>query len=75
MTSPIFTAEQFDVGLRNKPMGQVNLVMLGLKHIRNGGSLTLASGLLNEDPIREGVSAAMVNGGVEVSRKRLVLRP
>lgn len=60
-----FTAQQFDVGLRNKLMGQVNLVMLGLEHIRDGGSFTLTSGLLNEDPIREGVSAAMVNGGVE----------
>jgi NAD(P)-dependent dehydrogenase (short-subunit alcohol dehydrogenase family) len=46
-------------------MGQVNLVMLGLKHIRDGGSFTLTSGLVNDDPIREGVSAAMVNGGIE----------
>jgi len=60
-----FTAAQFDVGLRDKLMGQVNLVMQGLKHIRDGGSFTLTSGLLNDDPIREGVSAAMVNGGLE----------
>ncbi|HWA46864.1 MAG TPA: short chain dehydrogenase [Dongiaceae bacterium] len=60
-----FTAEQFEVGLRNKLMGQVNLVMLGLKYIRDGGSFTLTSGLLNDDPIREGVSAALVNGGLE----------
>lgn len=60
-----FTAEQFEVGLRDKLMGQVNLVMLGLKHIRDGGSFTLTSGLLNDDPIREGASAAMVNGGLE----------
>ena len=60
-----FTAAQFEVGLRNKLMGQVNLVMLGLEHIRDGGSFTLTTGPLNEDPIREGVSAAMVNGGLE----------
>ena len=60
-----FTTEQFDIGLRNKLMGQVNLVMLGHKHIRDGGSFTLTSGLLNDDPIRVGVSAAMVNGAVE----------
>lgn len=60
-----FTAEQFDVGLRNKLMGQVNLVTLGLAHIRNNGSFTLTSGLLNDDPIRQGVSAALVNGGLE----------
>lgn len=60
-----FTAEQFNVGLRDKLMGQVNLVMLGLAHIRDGGSFTLTSGLLNDDPIRLGVSAAIVNGGLE----------
>ena len=60
-----FTAEQFEVGLRNKLMGQVNLVMAGLSRIRDGGSFTLTSGLLNDDPIREGVSAALVNGGLE----------
>jgi NAD(P)-dependent dehydrogenase (short-subunit alcohol dehydrogenase family) len=60
-----FTTEQFDVGLRNKLMGQVNLVRLGLALIRDGGSFTLTSGLLNDDPIRDGISAAMVNGGLE----------
>jgi len=60
-----FTAEQFDVGLRNKLMGQVSLVTLGLAHIRDGGSFTLTSGLLNEEPIRQGASASMVNGGLE----------
>lgn len=60
-----FTAEQFEVGLRDKLMGQVNLVMLGLQQIRDGGSFTLTSGLLNESPIRQGVSAALVNGGVD----------
>lgn len=60
-----FTPEQFDVGLRNKLMGQVNLVTIGMKHIRPGGSFTLTSGLLNDDPIRHGVSAALVNGALE----------
>lgn len=59
------TPEQFEIGLRNKLMGQVNLVMFGLAHVRDGGSFTLTSGLLNEDPIRQGVSAALVNGGIE----------
>lgn len=60
-----FTAEQFEIGLRDKLMGQVNLVMLGLAHIRDGGSFTLTSGLLSDDPIREGISAAMCNGAVD----------
>jgi NAD(P)-dependent dehydrogenase (short-subunit alcohol dehydrogenase family) len=60
-----FTPEQFEVGLRSKLMGQVNLVTLGLKHIRSGGSFTLTSGQINDDPIRGGVSGAMVNGALE----------
>jgi NAD(P)-dependent dehydrogenase (short-subunit alcohol dehydrogenase family) len=60
-----FTAEQFEIGLRSKLMGQVNLVTAGLKNIRPRGSFTLTSGQLNDDPIRGGVSGAMVNGALE----------
>jgi len=60
-----FTQDQFEVGLRSKLMGQINLVTLGLKYIRAGGSFTLTSGQLNDDPIRLGVSGAMVNGALE----------
>jgi NAD(P)-dependent dehydrogenase (short-subunit alcohol dehydrogenase family) len=60
-----FTPEQFEIGLRSKLMGQVNLVTLGLNHIRPRGSFTLTSGQLNDDPIRGGVSGALVNGALE----------
>jgi NAD(P)-dependent dehydrogenase (short-subunit alcohol dehydrogenase family) len=60
-----FTQDKFQIGLRNKLMGQVNLVFLGLKHIRNRGSFTLTTGQINEDPISVGASGAMVNGGLE----------
>jgi len=60
-----FTEEQFDIGLRDKLMGQVKLVTLGLSRLRDGGSFTLTSGLLNDDPIRLGVAAALVNGALE----------
>ncbi len=54
----------FELGLQNKLMGQVNLVRLGLKTIRPGGSFTLVSGILADDPIVQGVSASMVNGAL-----------
>jgi NAD(P)-dependent dehydrogenase (short-subunit alcohol dehydrogenase family) len=60
-----FTQDQFAVGLRSKLMGQVNLVVLGIQHIRPGGSFTLTGGQINDDPIRMGASGAMVNGGLE----------
>jgi hypothetical protein len=60
-----FTQDKFQVGLRSKLMGQVNLVVIGLRNIRNGGSFTLTTGQINEDPISFGASGAMVNGGLE----------
>jgi NADP-dependent 3-hydroxy acid dehydrogenase YdfG len=59
------TQDKFQIGLRSKLMGQVNLVAFGLKHIRDGGSFTLTTGQINEDPISVGASGAMVNGGLE----------
>lgn len=59
------TAEQFDVGLRDKLMGQVNLVLAGREFVEPGGSFTLISGILAADPIRYGASASMVNGAIE----------
>lgn len=59
------TIEQFEIGLRSKLMVQVNLVVFGIRHIRDHGSFTLTSGLTNKDPIRQGTSAAMVNGALD----------
>lgn len=59
------TNELCQIGLQNKLMGQVNLVLLGLKFINDGGSFTLTSGILNHDPIRFGASASMVNGAID----------
>lgn len=54
----------FSVGLEDKLMGQVNLVLLGRKHVADGGSFTITSGILDKDPIRAGVSASLVNGAL-----------
>lgn len=59
-----FTIEDYFFGLQNKLMGQVNLVLTGLKYINDSGSFTLTSGILSDDPIRQGSSAAMVNGAI-----------
>ncbi len=59
------TAAEFDVGLRDKLMGQVHLVLAGRASVTPGGSFTLISGILSSDPIRFGASASMVNGAIE----------
>lgn len=60
-----FNTDQYHIGLKSKLMGQVNLVMIGLKYIQDNGSFTLTSGILNDDPIRYGSSASMVNGAID----------
>lgn len=58
------TPAQFRKGLDDKLMGQINLVLLGLPHVRDGGSFTLTSGILDRDPVRAGANAGAVNGAI-----------
>ena len=59
------TPERFDLGLRDKLMGQVNVVLAGQDALVDGGSFTLTSGILSEDPIQLGACASLVNGALE----------
>jgi NAD(P)-dependent dehydrogenase (short-subunit alcohol dehydrogenase family) len=55
----------FELGLRNKLMGQVNLVRFGLSRVRDGGSFTLTSGILARQPSAGSASISLVNAGLE----------
>ena len=59
------TPENFISGLNDKLMGMVNLVLLGLTHVNDGGSFTLTSGILSRDPIRAGANAGAVDGAID----------
>ena len=59
------TADQFWIGLRDKLMGQVNVVLAGQHHLNDGGSFTLTSGILADEPIRDGINATTVNLALE----------
>lgn len=59
------SADDFTLGLQNKLMGQVNLLLIGREFANDGASFTLTSGILNRDPIRTGASAALVNGAID----------
>lgn len=56
--------EDFYIGLRSKLMGQVNLVRIGKNYVNSGGSFTLSTGILADNPVVQTTSAAMVNGGI-----------
>lgn len=58
------TQQSFMVGLEQKVMGQVNLVLQGQSMLRAGGSFTLTSGVLDRDPIPMASNAAAANGAL-----------
>ena len=58
------SSEDYEIGLRDKLMGQVGLVLTGREFVSAGGSFTLTTGVLDSDPIEQGSSASMVNGAV-----------
>lgn len=51
--------------LGHKLMGQVNLVRLGLEHVADGGSITLTSGVLAQEPMPGSAAISLVNAGLE----------
>jgi NAD(P)-dependent dehydrogenase (short-subunit alcohol dehydrogenase family) len=59
------TPELMGIGLADKLMGQINLVLAGQHVLNDGGSFTLSSGILSHDPIVYGSSASMVNAGID----------
>jgi len=59
------TPQTNDLSINSKLKGQVNLVLIGQHFIKDGGSFTLTTGIIMEDPIIGGTSAAMVGGAIK----------
>jgi NAD(P)-dependent dehydrogenase (short-subunit alcohol dehydrogenase family) len=59
------TAEQFNIGLQDKLLGQVRVALTGQHYLNDGGSITLTTGIVAEEPIRGGSNATAVNSAVE----------
>lgn len=59
------TEAEIGIGLQDKLMGQVSLVLIGRDYVNDNGSFTLTSGVLSHDPIRYGVGASLVNGAID----------
>jgi NAD(P)-dependent dehydrogenase (short-subunit alcohol dehydrogenase family) len=65
--------EDFYIGIKSKLMGQVNVVRIGKDYLNKGGSITLSTGILADDPVDMTTSAAMVNGAIHSFVKAVVL--
>ena len=57
--------EDFAYSLESKLMGQVNLIRGALRNLRDGGSVTVTSGVLAHKPMPGGAAISMVNAGLE----------
>ena len=56
--------DDFYVGIKSKLMGQVNLVRIGKDFVNPGGSFTLTTGILADDPVFGATNSAMVNNAI-----------
>ncbi|CAN7174096.1 short chain dehydrogenase [Acidovorax sp. LjRoot118] len=59
------TPAQFNLGLQDKLLGQVQLALLGQHYLNDGGSITLTSGIVGIEPIRNGANATAVNAAID----------
>ena len=57
--------EDFAFSLGHKLMGQVNVVRLGLASVADGGSITVTSGVLAQQPEPGTAAISLVNAGLE----------
>jgi len=54
-----------DLALNNKLRGQVNLILEGLKHVKEGGFITLTTGAASHTPFPGGAAITMACAGLE----------
>src|SRR5579863_1282796 len=57
--------DDFEKCLHDKLMGQVNVVRVGARHVLPGGSITITSGILAQEPIPGAAAISLVNAGLE----------
>ncbi len=59
------TSAQLAFSINSKLLGQVNLARFATKYLADGGSVTLVSGIIGEQPVAGGAIAALVNRAIE----------
>ena len=57
--------EDFAFSLRDKLMGQVNLIRVAKNLLKDGGSITVTSGVLASQPMPGSAAISLVNAGLE----------
>lgn len=56
--------DKLNIGIKNKLLGQANLVLIGQNYLNDNGSFTLTSGKMGDKPGINAVGKAIANGGI-----------
>jgi NAD(P)-dependent dehydrogenase (short-subunit alcohol dehydrogenase family) len=59
------TDADYELSVRSKLMGQVSVARVAKDHLRDGGSITLTTGVLAVRPMQGSAAISMVNAGLE----------
>ena len=59
------TDEDFATSVGYKLMGQVNVIRFGFDSLKDGGSITVTSGILSRMPMKNSAAISLVNAGLE----------
>ena len=59
------TDDDFSLSVSNKLMGQINLIRIGYRYVRDGGSFTVTSGLLGREPMQGSAAISTVNADID----------
>ena len=57
--------DEYLASVKDKAIGQVELVRAGIEYMNDGGSFTLMTGILARNPIPAGSAASLANGAIE----------
>jgi len=67
------TDEQYAMTVNNKILGHINLFQVGKKYVSEGGSFTLTSGYVAQNPIPGSAAVSMVNAALDAFVKAAAL--
>jgi NAD(P)-dependent dehydrogenase (short-subunit alcohol dehydrogenase family) len=57
--------DDYQSAFSGKVLSQLDVVRIGTPYVRDGGSITLTSGILAREPIATGAAASLANGALE----------
>lgn len=59
------TREDYTAAFTGKTLCQIDLVRIGSRYLRDGGSVTLTTGVLSREPLAGGAATAAANGALD----------